>query len=299
MLLAVGGLWHAGVMGNSEKITDGDPVSATPLPHYPGAAELLTAVTGQAVALRGLTKSFGGRPAVDHIDLDVPVGSFFGLVGPNGAGKTTTLSMVTGLLRPDAGRVVVAGVDVWSDPATAKARMGVLPDGLRLFERLSGPELLSYLGRLRGLPVQTVTSRAAELIAVLDLDEAGDKLVADYSTGMRKKITLAAALLHSPRVLLLDEPLEAVDPVSARIIRNVLARYTAGGGTVVFSSHVMALVEGLCSHVAVMAGGRIIAAGELAAVRGSAASLDDAFMHLVGAPDVEEGGLTWLGSSQA
>ena len=128
----------------------------------------------------------------------MPVGSFFGLVGPNGAGKTTTLSMVTGLLRPDAGRVIVAGVDVWADPAAAKARMGVLPDGLRLFERLSGPELLSYLGRLRGMPAETVTARATELIAVLDLDEAGNKLVADYSTGMRKKITLAAALLHSP-----------------------------------------------------------------------------------------------------
>jgi len=285
-------------MGNSTTNSDDNSMSATALPNYPGAADLVKAVAGQAVALRGLRKSFGGKAAVDGIDLDVPTGSFFGLVGPNGAGKTTTLSMVTGLLRPDAGRVVVAGVDVWTDPAAAKARMGVLPDGLRLFERLSGPELLSYLGRLRGLPAETVTARATELIAVLDLDEAGDKLVADYSTGMRKKITLAAALLHSPKVLLLDEPLEAVDPVSARIIRNVLARYTAGGGTVVFSSHVMALVEGLCSHVAVMAAGRIIAAGELAQVRGSAASLDDAFMHLVGASDVEEGGLTWLGSSQ-
>jgi ABC-2 type transport system ATP-binding protein len=286
-------------MGKSTTSSDGNSPSATPLPTYPGAADLIRSVAGQALALRGLTKSFGGQLAVDHIDLDEPIGSFFGLVGPNGAGKTTTLSMVTGLLRPDAGRVIVAGVDVWTDPAAAKARMGVLPDGLRLFERLSGPELLSYLGRLRGIPAETVTARATELIAVLDLDEAGDKLVADYSTGMRKKITLAAALLHSPRVLLLDEPLEAVDPVSARIIRNVLARYTAGGGTVVFSSHVMALVEGLCSHVAVMADGRIIAAGELAQVRGSAASLDDAFMHLVGASDVEEGGLTWLGSSQA
>jgi ABC-2 type transport system ATP-binding protein len=220
-------------------------------------------------------------------------------VGPNGAGKTTTLSMVTGLLTPDEGRVILAGVDVWTDPTAAKARMGVLPDGLRLFERLSGPELLSYLGRLRGMPADVVAARSAELIRVLDLDEAGNKLVADYSTGMRKKVTLAAALLHSPAVLLLDEPLEAVDPVSARIIRNVLSRYTAGGGTVIFSSHVMALVEGLCSHVAVMAGGRIIAAGELAAVRGSAPSLDDAFMHLVGAADVEEGGLSWLGSSPA
>ncbi len=276
-----------------------DQLSTTGLPSYPGAQDLIRAVAGEAVALRGLTKTFGDRIAVDHIDLDIPAGSFFGLVGPNGAGKTTTLSMVTGLLRPDAGRVVVAGVDVWSDPAAAKAKMGVLPDGLRLFERLSGPELLSYLGRLRGIPADVVRARAAELIAVLDLTDAGNKLVADYSTGMRKKITLAAALLHSPAVLLLDEPLEAVDPVSARIIRNVLARYTHSGGTVIFSSHVMALVEGLCSHVAVMAKGRIIAAGELAAVRGSAASLDDAFMHLVGASDVQEGGLTWLGSSPA
>ena len=278
---------------------DQHPHAAAGLPSYPGAADLARAAAGQALVLRGLTKAFGGRLAVDHVDLDVPRGSFFGLVGPNGAGKTTTLSMVTGLLRPDAGRVIVAGADVWTDPATAKAIMGVLPDGLRLFERLSGPELLSYLGRLRGIPVAVVAARAAELITVLDLADAGNKLVADYSTGMRKKITLAAALLHSPKVLLLDEPLEAVDPVSARIIRNVLTRYTQGGGTVVFSSHVMALVEGLCSHVAVMAKGQIIATGELATVRGSAASLDDAFMHLVGASDVQEGGLSWLGSSQA
>ena len=282
--LLVGAVWQGGHMGNPMTNSDESPPSATALPSYPGASDLVQRSTGQALALRGLTKSFGGRPAVDHIDLDVPVGSFFGLVGPNGAGKTTTLSMVTGLMRPDAGRVIVAGVDVWADPTAAKARMGVLPDGLRLFERLSGPELLSYLGRLRGMPAATVNDRAGELIKVLDLDEAGNKLVADYSTGMRKKITLAAALLHSPAVLLLDEPLEAVDPVSARIIRGVLDRYTKAGGTVVFSSHVMALVEGLCSHVAVMAHGRIIAAGELAEVRGSAASLDDAFMHLVGAP---------------
>ncbi|HEY5114667.1 MAG TPA: ABC transporter ATP-binding protein [Nakamurella sp.] len=269
------------------------------LPHYPGQQEAIASAAGQAVALRGLTKAFDGRRVVDAIDLDVPTGSFFGLVGPNGAGKTTTLSMVTGLLRPDSGRAIVAGVDVWADPPAAKTRMGVLPEGLRLFERLSGPEMLSYLGRLRGMPAQVVKDRATELISVLELADAGNKLVADYSTGMRKKITLAAALLHSPRVLLLDEPLEAVDPVSARIIRTVLSRYTAAGGTVVFSSHVMALVEDLCSHVAVIAAGKIIAAGHLADVRGSAASLDDAFLHLVGADDVGEGGLSWLGSSQA
>lgn len=280
----------------------GDPAlapdhGAAGLPSYPGADDLVRATRGQAVVIRGLTKRYGGRAVVDDVSLDVPQGSFFGLVGPNGAGKTTTLSMVTGLLRPDAGRAVVAGADVWADPAAAKARMGVLPDGLRLFERLSGAELLSYLGRLRGMPVATVESRAAELLRVLDLEGDSTKLVADYSTGMRKKITLAAALLHSPPVVLLDEPLEAVDPVSARVIRTVLARYTQAGGTVVFSSHVMALVEALCSHVAVMAHGRVVASGDLATVRGDAASLDDAFLHIVGASDVGEGGLEWLGSS--
>ncbi|MTD16706.1 ATP-binding cassette domain-containing protein [Nakamurella sp. YIM 132087] len=271
----------------------------TGLPHYPGPDELAASTRGNALVLRGLRKTYDGRNVVDDIDLDVPTGSFFGLVGPNGAGKTTTLSMVTGLLRPDAGRVLLAGVDVWQDPVTAKTRMGVLPDGLRLFERLSGLELLSYLGRLRGIDPDTVRSRAEELLKVLDLADAGTKLVADYSTGMRKKITLAAALLHSPPVLLLDEPLEAVDPVSARIIRTVLSRYTAGGGTVIFSSHVMALVEDLCSHVAVMARGRIVASGDLATVRGDARNLDDAFIHLIGADDVGKGGLEWLGSSQA
>jgi len=267
------------------------------LPSYPAPGAILADAAGQAVVMRGLTKVFDGRAVVDHIDLDVPVGSFFGLVGPNGAGKTTTLSMITGLLRPDAGRVIMAGVDVWSDPVTAKTKMGVLPDGLRLFERLSGPELLSYLGRLRGIPADVVAARSAELIAVLDLGEAGTKLVADYSTGMRKKVTLAAALLHAPPILLLDEPLEAVDPVSARVIRTVLARYTTGGGTVIFSSHVMALVESLCTHVAVMGHGRILACGPVAEVRGSAATLDDAFMHLVGADELGEGGLEWLGHS--
>jgi ABC-2 type transport system ATP-binding protein len=282
----------------SEQSNDRRPAGGQ-LPHYPGPESLTAAVSGQALALRGLAKIYDGRAVVDHIDLDVPAGSFFGLVGPNGAGKTTTLSMVTCLLRPDAGRVVLAGVDVWHDPVRAKALMGVLPDGLRLFERLSGPELLSYLGRLRGIDAATVSSRAVELLRVLDLEEAGNRLVADYSTGMRKKLTLAAALLHSPPVLLLDEPLEAVDPVSARVIRTVLSRYTAAGGTVIFSSHVMALVESLCSHVAVMSAGRIVASGELSQVRGAAASLDDAFMHLVGADDVGEGGLEWLGSSRA
>jgi len=251
-----------------------------------------------ALAFRGLAKAYGDKVVVRGIDLDVPTGSFYGLVGPNGAGKTTTLSMVTGLLRPNQGQVWIHGVDVWADPVRAKQLMGVLPDGLRLFERLSGTEMLSYLGRLRGMPVDVVDSRSRELLEVLDLTSAGDKLVADYSTGMRKKITLATALLHSPPLLLLDEPLEAVDPVSARIIREVLQAYVAGGRTVVLSSHVMALVEDLCSHVAVMNDGVIVTSGPVAQVRGDAATLDDAFFHIVGGRDIGQGGLEWLRSSQ-
>ncbi len=197
------------------------------------------------------------------VDLTLPAGKFVGLVGPNGAGKTTTLSMITGLLRPDQGRIEVAGRDVWQDPAAVKARIGVLPEGLRLFERLSGRELLAYTGRLRGLPGAEVDKRAAQLLDVLDLAGSQHKLVIDYSTGMRKKIGLAAALLHNPDVLFLDEPFEGVDPVSAQTIRGVLERYTASGATVVFSSHVMELVESLCDWVAVMAAGTIRAHGTL------------------------------------
>jgi ABC-2 type transport system ATP-binding protein len=248
-----------------------------------------------SVSLRGLTKRFGHVQAVRSLDLDVPRGCFFGLVGPNGAGKTTTLAMATGLLRPDAGRVVVEGVDVWRNPGEAKRRMGVLPEGLRLFDRLSGRELLTFTGRLRGLPPPEVERRADELLEVLGLRAAGGQLVVDYSTGMRKKVALAAALLHNPSVLFLDEPFEAVDPVSARTIRDVLVRFAARGNTVVFSSHVMELVERLCDEVAVVHRGAVIAAGEVDDLRGDQ-TLEEAFVDLVGAGGPQEGALSWLGS---
>ncbi|WKX74276.1 ABC transporter ATP-binding protein [Streptomyces sp. XD-27] len=249
-----------------------------------------------AVRISGLWKRYGEQVAVAGVDLALPAGRFIGLVGPNGAGKTTTLSMVTGLLRPDSGTVEIAGHDVWRDPVAVKARIGVLPEGLRLFERLSGRELLAYTGRLRGLPGDEVDKRATQLLDVLDLSAAQHKLVVDYSTGMRKKIGLAAALLHNPEVLFLDEPFEGVDPVSAQTIRGVLERYTGSGATVVFSSHVMELVESLCDWVAVMAAGRIRAHGPLAEVRGDAPSLQDAFLSLVGAGDLGAGhDLDWLG----
>ncbi|RCV48415.1 ABC transporter ATP-binding protein [Marinitenerispora sediminis] len=248
-----------------------------------------------AVQTRGLVRRFGERTAVAGVDLAVPAGSFFGLVGPNGAGKTTTLSMITGLLRPTAGSVTLLGDDVWRDPVAAKARMGALPEGLRLFERLSGRELLRYTGRLRGMPAGVVAARADELLAVLDLDAAADRLVVDYSTGMRKKIGLAAALLHNPAVLFLDEPFEGVDPVSAGTIRAVLERYTRSGATVLFSSHVMELVERLCDRIAVLDQGRVVAAGPVAEIRGGR-SLHEAFLALVGRRTAgEDGGLAWLG----
>lgn len=245
----------------------------------------------------GLWKRFGATIAVAGVTLVVPAGSFFGLVGPNGAGKTTALSMMTGLLRPDAGTVLINGADVWRDPVAVKSVIGVLPEGLRLFERLSGPELLRYLGRLRGMDPAVIGSRAAELLGVLDLNSAGRTLIVDYSTGMRKKVALAAALLHNPRVLFLDEPFEGVDPVAAQTVRGVLDAYTRSGLTVIFSSHVMELVESLCDQVAVMSRGMILAAGPLDAIRGGR-GLQQAFLDIVGArPDDGDGRLTWLGSS--
>jgi ABC-2 type transport system ATP-binding protein len=246
--------------------------------------------------LRGLAKRYGTKVAVAGVDLDVAGGSFFGLVGPNGAGKTTTLRMATGLLRPDAGSAVVVGVDVWADPVLAKARMGVLPEDLRLFDRLSGAELLEYNGLLRGMEPPTIAARSAELLAVLGLSEAATTMVVDYSQGMKKKIGLACALLHGPRVLFLDEPFESVDPVSARTIRTVLQRFTASGATVIFSSHVMETVEKLCDSVAILHAGRIVTSGPTVDVCQGRA-LEDVFFQLVGAGPDGGGGLSWLGSS--
>lgn len=248
------------------------------------------------LALRSLRKTFGSTVAVDDVSLDVPAGSMLGLLGPNGAGKTTTLSMTTGLLRPDAGTAFVNGFDVWADPAAAKARMGVLPDGVRMFDRLTGAELLRYNGLLRGLPEADVVQRSSELLQALGLEQAARTLVVDYSAGMRKKIALASALIHAPRLLILDEPFEAVDPVSGEGIRDILRGFVAGGGTVVLSSHVMELVESLCDRVAIIADGRLLAQGTLDEVR-EGASLQQRFLSLVGVQAVNQDSLAWLRSS--
>ncbi|QJW37334.1 ABC transporter ATP-binding protein [Cellulosimicrobium protaetiae] len=264
---------------------------AAPHPAAPPAPPDPTA----ALSLRGLWKRFGEKIAVAGIDLDVPAGSFYGLVGPNGAGKTTTLSMATGLLRPDAGSAHVHGTDLWADPAAGKRQLGVLPDGVRLFDRLTGAQLVTYAGLLRGMDRDTVAERTTELLAALDLAKDATTFVVDYSAGMTKKIALATALIHAPRTLVLDEPFEAVDPVSAANIRDILAGYVASGGTVVVSSHVMDLVQRMCDHVAVVAGGHVLAAGTVDAVRGDQ-SLEDRFVDLVGGRQSTEG-LAWLRSS--
>ena len=245
-----------------------------------------------AVELRGLTKRFGSTLAVDRLDLDIPAGSFYGIVGPNGAGKTTTLSMATGLLLPDAGTVQVHGIDLWADRGGAAGLLGVLPDGVRLFDRLTGPELIAYSGLLRGMDRAVVRARRDDLIRALDLADAGGRLVADYSAGMTKKVAMACALVHAPRVLVLDEPFEAVDPMSASSIRTILRSFVASGGTVVLSSHVMALVEQVCDHVAVVAGGRVLAAGPLDEVR-AGQDLETRFLGLLGGA-TEQRELTWL-----
>lgn len=248
------------------------------------------------MVLAGLLKRFGKKVAVAGVDLVIPRGSFYGVVGPNGAGKTTLLRMSTGLLRPDGGRAVVDGIDVWADPVDAKRRMGILPDERRMFERLTGRELLLYNGLLRNMEEAVIRRRVEDLLNVLELEGDGDNLVIDYSAGMHKKIALAAALLHDPRVLFLDEPLESVDPVSARTIRHVLSRLVERGATIVLSSHVMETVEKLCDNVAIMAAGHIVAAGPMSHVR-NGKGLEDRFVELVGASSSEEGRLEWLGDS--
>ena len=216
----------------------------------------------------------------------------FGVVGPNGAGKTTALSMATGLLRPDHGRAWIHGVDVWEQPLEAKRRVGVLADGVRTFDRLTGAQLVTYAGLLHGLDADTVAERTADLLRVMDLEDAGRKLVADYSAGMTKKVSLAAAMVHAPDLLVLDEPFEAVDPVSAANIRDILHSYVERGGTVIVSSHVMDLVQRMCTHVAVIAAGTLQAAGTLEEVR-DGHDLEDRFVDLVGGRHGSEG-LAWL-----
>jgi ABC-2 type transport system ATP-binding protein len=245
----------------------------------------------------GLTRVFEGRPAVSGLSLAVRRGEFFGFLGRNGAGKSTTIKMLVGMLRPTAGSAWVGGVDVWREPLKAKAVMGVLPEQLNLYERLTGRELIEFAGAMYDIPRAEARRRAGALLDALLLTEDADKLVIDYSVGMRKKAALAVALIHRPQALFLDEPFEGVDPVSSRVIRDILRDLTASGVTIFFSSHIMEVVEKLCTRVGIIHDGRLIAEGspdDLRRRTGVAdASLEDIFLRLVGA-ERREGSLEWL-----
>ena len=282
---------------DAEAVEMGAAVAVVEAERQAEAIENITVVENDdpreiVLKVTGLVKRFDDKTAVAGIDLEIRAGSFFGIVGPNGAGKTTTLSMVTGLLKPDAGNVVVHGADVWSDPVVAKRTMGVLPDRLRLFDRLTGAQLLYYSGILHGLEKSVVRSRSADLSAAFGLEDSLDRLVTDYSAGMTKKIAIAAAMIHSPRLLVLDEPFESVDPVSAANVIEILQKYVAAGGTVVMSSHTMNLIERICDSVAVIVNGAVLATGTMDEVRGDK-SLEDRFVELAGGRKAAEG-MEWL-----
>ena len=251
-----------------------------------------------AVTVTGLVKAFGANRAVDGVQLSIPAGAFYGIAGPNGAGKTTTIRMLVGLLQPDAGNATIDGVQVWPNPIEAKRRLGYVPDNPALFDRLSGLEMLEYAGLLRGMDRDVIRDRALELLRVLDLEGAGDRIIADYSLGMTKRIGLGVALLHSPRVLVLDEPFGSLDPVNTQVMEEMLQRYRSGGGTVLFSSHVMDVVERLCDRVAVIEAGRVRAEGTVRELAGER-TLQEAFVDLVGGRDLADGELSWLSSSSS
>jgi ABC-2 type transport system ATP-binding protein len=254
---------------------------------------------GPAISVRHLTKVFRNKVAVADISFDVARGRFFGFLGPNGAGKSTTIKMLTGLLRPTAGQVAIEGLDLERDLLAVKRTIGVLPEELPLYERLTGEEYLHFAGRMYGLGRDVTRLRTEELLEFLSLEEDRGKLIVDYSQGMRKKVALAAALIHNPQVLFLDEPLNGIDPVSGRVVTDLLRRLAHKGVTLFFTSHVLDVVERLCDEVAIIDRGRLIAQGTLDEIRAQRevaqdASLEDVFLKLVSA-EVKREDLSWIG----
>lgn len=259
-----------------------------------------------SIQATALTKTFPGAKkqspviAVDNIDLSVGKGEFYGFLGPNGAGKSTTIRMLTGLLRPTAGRITIAGHDLAADPVAVKRVIGVLPEELNLYERLTGREFIIFAGQMYGLTTREAARRCDELLHLTELADDADRLIVDYSMGMKKKAALAGAMIHAPRVLFLDEPFNGVDAVSARAIRDALRRMTEQGATVFFSSHVLEVVEKLCTRVAIISHGRIVGEGTLDQLRASAASgdghgsLEDIFISLVSGERDATGEMDWL-----
>jgi ABC-2 type transport system ATP-binding protein len=248
-----------------------------------------------AIETVGLTRRFGELCAVDAIDLRVERGTFYGFLGPNGAGKSTTIKMLTGLLAPTSGAMRLLGEDL-GDPERARAvkgRVGVVPENLALFENLTAREYLTFIGRMYLLPAATVRARTEELLTMMDLAQEEKKLALEFSHGMRKKLALAAALLPNPELLFLDEPFEGVDAVASRVLRDTLRRCVERGATVFLTSHVLEIVERLCTHVGIIAQGKLVHQESMATVR-EKGSLEERFLAVVGADQVERQTLSWL-----
>ncbi len=249
-----------------------------------------------ALLVQNLSRKFGDFTAVNHISFAVARGSFFGFLGPNGAGKSTTIKMLTGLLAPTTGQIEILGNDLAHDPITVKRLIGVVPEDLNLFDRLTGAEYLTFVGRMHELDRQVIADRTAELLRIMELEDRPKSLIVEYSHGMRKKISLAAALLHKPQVLFLDEPFEGVDAVAARTIKNLLERMRERGVTIFLTSHILEIVERLCTEIAIINHGNIVAAGKLDELRTQAdTTLEDYFVNLVGNDRQLTDTLSWIG----
>jgi len=257
-----------------------------------------------ALKTERLTRRFGNLVAVDNIDLEVTAGQFFGFLGPNGAGKSTTIKMLTGLLAPTSGRMQLLGLDFAQHSVEIKRQIGVVPEGMGLFERLTGSEYLHFVGQMYGLDRATTRQRSTELLDFMQLADRPKTVVADYSHGMQKKLALAAAVIHRPRILFLDEPFEGVDALAAGALKELLGRMIERGVTIFLTSHVLEIVERLCSHVAIIDKGQIVAQGSLEELRagvageaGGKSTLEQIFISIVGQdaaqrPQIEE--LSWL-----
>ena len=263
-----------------------------------------------AVSTENLTRRFGDLVAVSDVNLRVAPGQFFGFLGPNGAGKSTTIKMLTGLLAPTSGRIEILGLDFADRTSEVKRQIGVVPEGLALFGRLTGAEYLTFVGRMYGLDRETTAKRTAELLDFMQLANESRKLVTDYSHGMQKKLALAAAVIHGPKILFLDEPFEGVDAIAAGTLKSMLQRMIARGATIFLTSHVLEIVERLCSHVAIIDRGILVAQGSLEELRAGVESqapgsgeagpsgkltLEEIFLHTVGGARSAEQELSWLG----
>lgn len=246
-----------------------------------------------AIAVRNLRKVYGNKAAVDGLDLEVPRGSFFGFLGPNGAGKTTTIRMLMGLAQPTSGAIELLGLPMPERALDVKQKIGLVPDESLLFDHLTGFEFTEFVGRMYGLPRPVARERAAELLTLFELDSSQRKLIGEYSKGMRKRLAMAAALIHRPELFLMDEPFEGVDAVGARLMKDLLLDQVRQGATVFLTSHVLEVVERLCDRVAIIDEGKLVLCRDMAEVRSGSESLEDVFVRVVGAERTAET-LDWL-----